>query len=179
MLEHGFETAERTGRAGEITRCLAQLAWARLLLSDVEEADRLAARAEKLLERVTGEAFLFGAHAYAATARVLLATGSPERGEALLGPVVAAADRFGWHEAGAIAQLVLGLCLREHDERDRARSALTRAARLADEHGFLAPAWEAHAALGQQAQASAIIERIAASVNDETLRDRILEQART
>ena len=91
VLERGLDAGQKIGARNEIVRCIGQLAWARFLLGAEDEASALAARAEELLEQVTGGAFLFGAHAYAATARVLLATGAPERGEDLLRPVLAAA----------------------------------------------------------------------------------------
>jgi class 3 adenylate cyclase len=189
ILERGLEMAERIGRATEITRCLAQLAWARLLLGEVEEANALAARAEAMLQRVTapaGGVFLFGAHAYAATGRVLLAAGAPERGEALLLPVLEAAERSGWYEAIAATELVLGLCLEARGERDRALAALAHAAEVADGHGILAPAWEAHAALARLDDASgehvacseAILERMTADLRDGALRDGLRERAK-
>jgi class 3 adenylate cyclase/tetratricopeptide (TPR) repeat protein len=186
VLERGVRTAERIGGANETVRCLAQLAHARLVLGAHDQARALADRSEKLLRAVTGGAFLFGAHAYAATARVLLATGAPERGESLLLPVLDAAGRFGWHEAAAISELVLGLCLEVQGERERAIEALTHAAAVADEHGLPAPAWEAHAMLARvgvdpslhATAAEALAQRIEASVTDQKLRDAWLERAR-
>jgi hypothetical protein len=159
-----------------------------LLLGAVEEASTLAVRAEALLERVTappGGAFLFGAHAYASVARVLLATGAADRGEKLLRPVGEAAERFGWHEAVALTELVLGLCMDARGELEGARERLAHAAEVADEHGIPAPAWEAHAALARvadepeehRAAAEGILERVAAGLKDEALRDRLREQA--
>jgi tetratricopeptide (TPR) repeat protein len=195
ILERGLEEGERIGATNELTRCLAQLAWARWLLGAEDEATALATRAEKLLKAVStppGGAFLFGAQAYAAVARVLLATGAPQRGETLLAPVLGAAERAGWHEAAATTELVLGLCLEERGELDRAREALAHAAEVSDEHGIPAPGWESHAAAsrvlrvaGEAAQADehaaaaeAIVARMAASLNEEALRDRLLERAR-
>jgi hypothetical protein len=106
--------------------------------------------------------------------------------------VLGAAERAGWHEAAATTELVLGLCLEERGELDRAREALAHAAEVSDEHGIPAPGWESHAAAsrvlrvaGEAAQADehaaaaeAIVARMAASLNDEALRDRLLERAR-
>ena len=189
VLERGLAAGERTGAPDEIARCAGQLAWARLLLGDTGAAIALAVRAEELLQGVTappGSAFLFGAHAYAAVARVRLATGAPDRGEDLLRPVLAAATRVGWREAAAMTELVLGLCLQARGELDRARAALSHAAELADEHGIAATGWEAHASVAplsghpdeHYAAAGAIVERIAAQVRDEPLRRSLREWAK-
>ncbi len=189
VLEPALVAGERTGAPSEIARCAGELAWARLLLDDRDGARALAARAEGLLGAVTappGGAFLFGAHAYAAVARVLLATGAPDRGEALLRPVRDAAARAGWWEAAAMTELVLGLCLEERGERDRGLAALAHAAALADEHALPATGWEAHAALARLDDdplnhlraAEAIVERIAAGLTDEALRTGLRTVAR-
>ena len=183
----GLAAGERTGASSETVRCLGQLAWARWLLGDTDEAQTLATRGEELLGRVgapEGGAFLFGAHAYAATARVLLGSGAPDRGENLLRPVLEAAKTSGWREAAATSSLVLGLCLEARGELDQARTTLTEAATLSDEHGIPAPSWEAHTALarlGEQsiehmAAAEAIVERMGAGLKDEAERDRLRER---
>ncbi len=186
VLERGLRLAEGVGRPSELTRCLAQLGWARLLLGAEEEARALTARAQELLDRATGGVFLFGAHAYAAAARVLLETGEPERGAALLRPVLAAAERFGWLEAQASSALVLGLCLESRGNLDEAHGLLTRAASIADEHGIPGCGWEAHAALarvGDQsaehaAASEALVERIAQALSDDRLRAQFRERAK-
>jgi tetratricopeptide (TPR) repeat protein len=182
VLERGLARGEQLGAANEIVRCLAQLAWAHLLLGAEDEAEALAKRGEQLLAPARG-AFVFGAHAYAAIARVLLATGSPERGEALLRPVFEAAERFGWHESAAITGLVRGLCLLARDELDDARTRLAHVARVSDDYGLAAPGWEAHAALAQLgdggehvAAAEAIVERMTAALTDDALRDQLRAQ---
>jgi class 3 adenylate cyclase len=188
VLERGLESAERIRSANQTTRCLSQLAWARSLQGDTDGASALAGRAAETLERVStppGHAFLFGAHAYAALARVYLAGGEPERGEALLLPVLRASERSGWLEAAAVAELVVGLCLEARGELERARTTLTRAAEVSDQSGIPAPSWEAHAALArvlraagrpQEAdehavRAAATVERLSADLSDEALRD--------
>jgi class 3 adenylate cyclase/tetratricopeptide (TPR) repeat protein len=188
VLAQGLAASGRTGAPNETVRCVGQLAWARLLLGDRGEATALAAHAHELLEHVTapsGAAFLFGVPAYAGVARVLLATGAPERGEALLVPVRDAASRSGWWEALAMSELVLGLCLQERGEGDRAAAALAHAAELADRHGIPATGWEAHAALARLghestrhlAAAEAIVTRIAAEVKDPTLQKTLRKRA--
>jgi predicted ATPase/class 3 adenylate cyclase len=182
VLDRGLAAGERIGASNEIVRCLGGLAWARLLLGDHDQAGALAARAEQLLERVTapaGAAFLFGVHAYAAVARVLLAIGAPERGEGLLLGARDAARRSGWWEALATSELLLGLCAEARGDLDRARPALTRATEIADDHEIPAPGWEAHLALARLVEdpgahltaAETIVERIAVEVKDESLRD--------
>jgi tetratricopeptide (TPR) repeat protein len=190
VLERGLAAAERVRAPTELTRCLGQLAWARWLLGARDEAISLVARAERLLGQVSappGGAFLFGAHAYTAIARVHLAAGAPERGEALLLPVLGAAERSGWREAAATTELVLGLCLEGRGELDQAAARLAHAAAVADESGIPAPGWEAHAALArlhrvagragdagaQETMADAIVERVSAGLDDEALRDGI------
>jgi tetratricopeptide (TPR) repeat protein len=186
VLARGVTAAERVSRPNELVRCLGQLAWARWLLGEQDDALALATRGEELLGRVTapdGGGFVFGAHAYAAIARVLLASGAAERGARLIRPVFEAAERAGWHEATAITGLVLGLCLEARDELDQARSTLARAAELSDEYGIPAPGWEAHAALARlvaadqhAAAAKAIVERMSAALKDEAQRDQLREQ---
>ena len=78
-----------------------------------------------------------------------------------------------------MSELVLGLCLQERGEGDRAAAALTHAAELADRYGIPATGWEAHAALARLgddsarhlAAAEAIVIRIAAEVKDLTLQE--------
>jgi tetratricopeptide (TPR) repeat protein len=187
ILDRGLAAGERTGASSETVRCLGQLAWARWLLGDKDEAQALATRGEELLGRVGAPgvgAFLFGAQAYAGTARVLLGSGAPDRGENLLRPVLEAAKTSGWREAAATSGLVLGLCLKARGELDQARPALTEAATLSDEHGIPAPSWEAHTALarmGEQsiehmAVAEAIVERMGAGLKGEAERDGLRER---
>jgi class 3 adenylate cyclase/tetratricopeptide (TPR) repeat protein len=190
VLERGLAAGERIGAPNEIVRCLGQLAWARLLLGDLGEARALAARAEQMLAHVTapsGAAFLFGTQAYAAVGRVLVAAGTPDRGEALLRPLLDAASRSGWYEATALTELVLGLCLEARSELDRSASALTHAAEVADEHGILATGWEAHAALARRAKdpgehlaaAEAIVKRVATGLKEEPLRVQFRDGAKS
>jgi len=189
VLELGVAAAERIGAANETARCLGQLAWARSLLGDADEASTLCARARELLAGVTappGSAFVFGAHAYAAVARVLLASGHPEQGAELLLPVFDAAERSGWREAAACTGLVIGLCAEAQGELERAREQLEHAAGVADKHGIPAVGWEAHAALARlqdepdehRTAARAIAERMVADLKDDDLRGGLLQLAR-
>jgi class 3 adenylate cyclase len=189
VLERGVAAGERIGAANEIARCLGQLAWARCLLGDADEARALAARARELLQGVSapeGGAFVFGAHAYAAVARVLLASGRPEQGAKLVLGVFSAAERFGWHEAAACTELVLGLCSEACGELESARERLGHAAGLADKYGIPGVGWETHAALARlvdepdehRAAADAILKRVVADLMDDDLRDGLREWAR-
>jgi tetratricopeptide (TPR) repeat protein len=194
VLERGLKSAERIRSANQTTRCMSQLAWARSLLGDVERASALAGHAAELLDRVSappGSAFLFGAQAYAALARVYLDRGEAERGEALLLPVLRAAERCGWLEAAAATELVVGLCLEARGEVERAITTLAHAAEVADRAGIPASSWEAHGALGRvlraagrpgeadehAANAAATVERLCGEINDDALRDRLRERA--
>jgi hypothetical protein len=76
--------------------------------------------------------------------------------------------------------VVLGLSQEALGKLDQARVTLAQAAAVAGEHGIPAPGWEAHAALARlgagathAAAAEAIAERMAATLNDEGLRDRL------
>jgi tetratricopeptide (TPR) repeat protein len=189
VLERGVAAGERIGAANETARCLGQLAWARCLLGDADQATGLGARARELLEGVTAppdRAFLFGAPAHVAVARVLLANGRPDEGEELLLPVFNAAQHSGWREAAASTGLVIGLCAEATGELERARERLEHAARLAGEHGIPAVGWEAHAALArlldgpdqELAAARAIVERVADDLKDDDLRRGLLQQVR-
>jgi tetratricopeptide (TPR) repeat protein len=188
VLERGLASAWRIGSANQTTRCLSQLAWARSLQNDAERATELAGRAQEMLDRVNtppGRAFLFGAHAYAALARVYLVSGEPGRGEALLLPVLRAAERSGWLEAAALTELVVGLCLEARGEVERATATLTRAAEVSDHAGIPATSWESHAALGRvlrsagrpeeadhhSVSAAETVERVSSGLKDDSLRD--------
>jgi predicted ATPase len=188
VLERGVAAGERIGAVSETARCLGQLAWARCLLGDQDHASALCARACELLGGVTapeGGSFVFGAHAYAAVARVLLATGRPEQGEELLRPVFSAAERSGWREAAACTGLVIGLCAEKRGELESALERLDHAARLADKCGIPGVGWEAHAAIARlldehdehRTAARAILERVAAGLTDDDVRDGLRQWA--
>ena len=196
VLERGLAAGERVGAPNEIVRCLGQLAWARLMLGAEDEASALAARAERLLRQASvpdGRAYLFGMHAYAATARVFLETGAPEQGEALLVPLLDAAAHSGWREAAAATELAVGLCMEARGELELAGAAFAHAAEVADEHRIPAPGWEAHAALARvlriagrreeaeehAAAAAVIVEQVTGRLKDERLRNRLRERAKT
>ena len=110
-----------------------------------------------------------------ALARAQLAAGRPERSAALLEPILAAAQRAGWHEAAASASLVLGLS----QEGAAARASLARSVELARDHGLPGVEWEACAALARlsdgdeaaalRATSGEIVDRLARGIGDERL----------
>ena len=149
-LERGIRTAEETHAPAQITRCTCLLALARSLLGEDQAAAELADRGEELLARVSappGKAWLFGAHAYVAVARVRLAAGDPERAEALIAPIVAAAEESGWREPLARGLLVTGQARAALGDAAGAEVALTRALEVAKETGLPGPAVEARESL--------------------------------
>jgi class 3 adenylate cyclase len=161
-------------------RAAGHLAWARALAGDRGAAASAAGVADEALSRLkapSGGAFLFGFAAIVALARAELAAERPERVDALLLPVCAAARRLGWHEADASASLVLGLSQEARDSSDNARVSLTRAVEVSREHGLLGVEWEACAALGLQAESDAIIERLARGVGDDRRADQLVQAA--
>lgn len=191
VLEGGLAEGERPGAPNETVRCVSQLAWARWMLGDEDEAIALTARAMKMLGRVSapeGGAWLFGTGAYAAVGRVLVAAGESDRAESLLVPVHRAAARSGWRDAEATTGLVLGLCFETRGELDQARETFSSVVDISGQCGLFAPGREAHAALARVlrlsgrgseadehvARAEEIVERMAAAVTDDSLRGQLL-----
>ncbi len=114
VLRRALSLAERNGAEFYLARSLAHLAWSTWLAGDRAVALELTGRAESSLEAVRtppGTAFLHGAHAYAAAARVLLEAGEPERAERVLAPILPAAAAADWKEAHATAALLTGRAL--------------------------------------------------------------------
>ena len=108
-LERGLQTAEASGPPAQLTRCVCLLACARSMLGEREVAAEHAGRGEQLLARILappGRAWLFGAHAYLAVARVRLDAGEDARAEAIAAPIMAAAERSGWSPTLAGARLI-------------------------------------------------------------------------
>jgi hypothetical protein len=81
----------------------------------------------------------------------------------LLQPIVDAATAEGWKEAVAYGSLVLGRCTGD-------TSLAKRALAVAEDAGLRGAAWEAHAALGHRAQATALVEELASTIEDGQLR---------
>jgi tetratricopeptide (TPR) repeat protein len=94
---------------------------------------------------------MLGYEAYLSLAEAWLAHGKPERARATLAPLLTVADREPWIPALAAALAVDGRALARLGQREQARAALQRAARLAREHGLphvLREASEARQQLG-------------------------------
>jgi class 3 adenylate cyclase/tetratricopeptide (TPR) repeat protein len=188
------DRAERSGALAQRIRCHSLLAWAASLTGDRELARVACEGAEVLLSEVSappGEAWLFGAHAYFALARVLLTEGEPDRAEAMVLPVLAAAERFRWLENVAYGALLVGRAQVARGDTTSGRERLEQALAVASESGFAGAEWEAHAALaaldradgGHADRAAALVERLAASLGDDPLgasfRRRALAPSRT
>ena len=163
-------------------RVAAHLAWAQTLAGNDVRADEATCEAEQALAQLTvpaGGAFLFGFGAAVGLARAHLAAGRPERGEALLTPLLAVAARSGWHEATASMSLGLGLCREACSDADDARVLLRSAIDLAERHGLPTVEWDARTALARlsptaeatrlRAESAAVVERLADSLGDEKL----------
>ncbi|MBI4607819.1 MAG: AAA family ATPase, partial [Candidatus Rokubacteria bacterium] len=193
-LQRGYEAAERAGALIHAVNGVGHLAWARWLRGDAEEALASVERAEALMRQITtppGTAFVLGAPAYAAVARVHLARGEAGRADRLLSPILAAAQSCGWKEAIAQTSLVIGECRAACAEPEAAQTALRLALDVALKVGLPGVAWEAHAALAALCQAEgrlteaedhfvagkAIVQRLAAGLDDETVRRGFLNAA--
>ena len=121
QLERGLSAAERDGSEAYLVRCLAHLSLACWLGGERGRATDSLERVEAMFETVTapeGAAFLHGAHAYLAAARVRLALGDHARAERLSAAVLAPAKSAGWEEVAADGSVVIGRC-REGAERCR------------------------------------------------------------
>jgi class 3 adenylate cyclase/DNA-binding SARP family transcriptional activator len=161
-LRRGLAAAERAGTGNYIVRCLGQLAWAHVLAGDPADAATALTRAEAGMATVRtppGSVFLHGAHAYLAAARAAAALGEPSRGARLLAPIVDAAVAEGWKEALAYGSLVLGRCTGDPALAERALG-------VAEDAGLRGAAWEAHAVLGHRAEAAALIDELASTIED-------------
>jgi hypothetical protein len=83
-----------------------------------------------------GGAWMLGYEAYLSLAEAWLAADEPDRAHAVLAPLLAVADREPWLPALAAALAADGRALTRLDQREQARAALARAARLAGQHGL-------------------------------------------
>jgi tetratricopeptide (TPR) repeat protein len=110
LLEGGLAQATSVGAAVQALRCAGLLAEARLRSGDHAGARAAAGHAEAALavgSTPPGGAFVYSAHAIVALARARLALGDRDRAEALVGPLLVAAERSGWLEAIADSATVL------------------------------------------------------------------------
>jgi tetratricopeptide (TPR) repeat protein len=159
-------------------RLAGHLAWAHALAGDNQRAVAAADEAQRAyahLSAPAGGAFVFGFAGAANLARAHRAAGRPERGAALLDPLLLVARESGWHEAAALVSLVLGLCV----DADAARLRLREALDIAAEHGLPGVEWEACAALADlspapeaaalRARSAALVHRLADGIGDADL----------
>jgi class 3 adenylate cyclase/tetratricopeptide (TPR) repeat protein len=185
--------AEESGAMAQQIRCLSLLAWAASILGDRTGAQAARERAERLLADVDarpGEAWLFGAHAYFALARVLLDDGAHDAAERLLAPVLAAAERFRFLENVAYGALLMGRARLGRGDLDAADAHLARSLEVAASAGFAAE-WEAEAALADlrrdqrrpddsdrhAARARELVRRLAAGIGDDSLAETFRRRA--
>jgi tetratricopeptide (TPR) repeat protein len=135
--------AVRSGEEGEarlhLVRAIAQLAWCSWLMGDHDAAADHAARSLSMLDDIVcpeGTAYMPGADAYLATARVLLAMGEAERGATLVQPIVDAGGRVGWVEAQAGGAVVLGRCAEAAGRTDEALELFRDAIKISVDKGM-------------------------------------------
>jgi tetratricopeptide (TPR) repeat protein len=190
-LVRSHAAAEAVGVRSQLLRSCAHLAWTRWLSGDASQADSMLRRAETLLADVhapDGKAWLFGADAYLAVARLDLARNEPARALEVVTPLVAAADAAGWGEPLALGLALVGRSQWAVGSPESAKTVLTRALAVADTHTLPAPALEAHTALtnicraeGDQRAADAhstdaleIITRMADAIRTPDIRERFI-----
>lgn len=193
-LRRGKEAAERAGARMHVLRCVGHLAWVHWLQGDGERALALADRAEDVVAQIAlppGRAYVPGRDAYVSVARVRLAGGEPERAESLLRPIVRACEACDWQEGVALGSLVIGLCRDALGDRSGAARCLGRALKVAEGAGLPGAEREAHTALAglrraegriaeaerHAARAADLIERLSATIDDETIRSEFVAAA--
>jgi DNA-binding SARP family transcriptional activator/tetratricopeptide (TPR) repeat protein len=195
ILEAGTAAAERDGMEGYLVRCVSHLALGHWRTGDRAQAEHDLDRAEALLERVTapaGGAFLHGAHAYAATARVHLARGDAGAARRLLAVVAEPAERVGWQEIVATDRVLRARAHLVEGDPDGTTLLLAEGLEVTESAGLRPLAWEmrtvlAHAASlagddrGQEHHRQAAddhLAALAASVSDPQRRQRLCRSAR-
>lgn len=194
QLQRGAASAERDGMETYLIRCVSHLALAHWRHGDAAEAERHLVRAEQLLAGVRtppGRAFLHGAHAYAAVARLRLARGEVAAALRWLEQVRGPAETVGWREVLATDRLLRGRGNLLTGEHTAAGALLEEGRDLAETAGLVPLGWEARTALAHHAaatgddpaaaehaaQADRHLDVLVASVADAGLRDRLRESA--
>jgi DNA-binding SARP family transcriptional activator len=131
LLEHGLGVAEKDGAEAYVLFCLAPLA-------ELTGSMGLLARADSLLAGAASPAgaWIPGYETFLSVGRAWLAAGQPDRARAVLAPLLAVADRTPWTPVLARTLVVSGRALTALGHDGEARSALTRAGRLAADHGM-------------------------------------------
>ncbi|HEX3310820.1 MAG TPA: tetratricopeptide repeat protein, partial [Streptosporangiaceae bacterium] len=147
LYEEGLAAARKSGMEAYLLRCAAPLAAA-------TGSSAVLAEAAGWLEQADipdGGAWMLGYEVYLSLAEAWLGHGEPDRARAVLAPLLAVAEREPWIPALAAALAADGRALARLGQREQARTALQRAARLAGEHGLphvLRAASEARQRLG-------------------------------
>jgi tetratricopeptide (TPR) repeat protein len=132
LYEEGLTAARKSGMEAYLLRCAAPLAAA-------TGSSAVLAEAADWLEQAgipDGGAWMLGYEAYLSLAEAWLGHGEPDRARAALAPLLAVAEREPWIPALAAALAADGRALARLGQREQARAALERAARLAGEHGL-------------------------------------------
>ena len=193
-LEQGVAAAERDGMETYLIRCVSHLALAHWRLGDGDEAARHLDRAERLLSQVRtppGRAFLHGAHAYAAAARLRLGRGEVEAALRHLDAVRGPAEAVGWREIVATDRVLRGRAHLLSGDLGLARAALDDGVAIAEDAGLRPLAWEGHvgrahvavdegdhdAITADEQTAAEHLAAITASVDDPGLRERLARSA--
>jgi hypothetical protein len=132
LFERGLAAAQGAGAEAYLLHCTARLAAAAGSPAVLADADRLLEQADIPAD----SAWLLGEDAYLALATAWLDRGEPERGRAVLAPLLALAERVPWTPALAAALAADARALIRLGERERARAQLLRAERLATAHGL-------------------------------------------
>ena len=132
LYEEGLAAARKSGMEAYLLRCAAPLAAA-------TGSSAVLAEAADWLEQAgipDGGAWMLGYEVYLSLAEAWLGHGEPDRARAALAPLLAVAEREPWIPALAAALAADGRALARLGQREQARTALRRAARLAREHGL-------------------------------------------
>lgn len=144
VLERGAGLSGASGAESYLLRCLAPLA-------EVTGSRELLDQADAMLARVRtppGSAWMTGDFTYLAVARAWLAAGEPERGRAVLTPMLAVADRVPWVASLAEGSLVAARIAAALGDGDEAARLLARAGDLAAQHGLVSLAAGARSQAG-------------------------------
>ena len=143
LFERGLAAAEDAGAEAYLLHCAARLAGAAGSPAVLADADRLLGQAGIPAD----SAWLLGEDAYLALAQGWLDRGEPERGRAVLAPLLALAERVPWRPTLAATLAADARALIRLGEREQARAQLLRAGQLAAAHGLAHVQQEARQAI--------------------------------
>jgi DNA-binding SARP family transcriptional activator len=132
LFERGLAAAQDAGAEAYLLHCAARLADAAGSPAVLADADQLLGQAGIPAD----SAWLLGEDAYLALAQAWLDRGEPERGRAVLAPLLALAERVPWTPTLAATLAADARALIRLGEQERARAQLLRAGQLAAAHGL-------------------------------------------